>query len=433
MKYISPSLLALAVFAAAPSAQALSVKDDDVKLGLTLVIQARAEISDAESAKTSGTDQNYSPAEGSKGTSDSIDFYLRRARFGLKGSWKNDYTFNFVMRADGAGQASGSAPNMAFYEGVIGRKFKFEEQKIDAGVEFGWMAPTFNTAANVHSSSSFLTPNEASTGALVAPRGAGVKFHVNAPYVAAFLDIQNNAKGLRGDGDTANAPGTGYDNANGDKGEGLWKSVRVHLSPEGDWKIDKPQESWAGKEGKGVLVGLDYGMNEDDQYYSLDTGTLPFDASDDVKSRDTYDTTAYGFDVVVHYDGLSALAEYRAATTERQDPAPSTTKNPQKQSAMAWRIQAGYAFPMNDTVLEPVVRYSKLDLYKANKEEGSSFGTKDYGASGTQIEVGVNWYLHSHSNKLQLAYLTWEGEKGTGATDQKPTADIIRAQWQLSF
>jgi len=393
VKYISPSLLALAAFAAAPSAQALSVKDDDVKLGLSIVIQARAEISDATT--TAGVD--YSTADGSAYVDD-IDFYLRRARFGLKGSFKNDYTFALIMRADGAGKANATQA-MNFYEATIGRKFKTEGSELAHAIEFGYMAPTFNTANAVHSSSGFLLVNEASTSFVMSNRNAGIKYHLSAPWVNFYADIMNNS------GDDATNAGEGA--AVADKsGEGLWTSARVHISPEGEWKMDKPTESWAGKEGKGVLVGLDVAQN----------------SKDNSSGTESTDMMGYGIDVVVHFDGLSFLAEYRVADTETKTSAATTADF----TAEAWRVQAGYAFPMGDTFLEPAVRIS---AYDANDKVTSTspFGTNDSGASGDQIELGLNWYLHEHKNKLQLAYTMWEAESGNA------DASIVRAQWQLSF
>ena len=53
----------------------------------------------------------------------------------------------------------------------------------------------------------------------------------------------------------------------------------------------------------------------------------------------------------------------------------------------------------------------------------------------------MNYYLHGHSNKVQLAFQHWRSEGGAqtanannnfnGVTPAK--ADIVRAQWQLSF
>lgn len=418
MKHASPTLLVIAALAAAPGAHALSVKDDDVKLGLTLQIQARAEYADASNKNAGPGGTDYAPAEGSNGAPDDLDFYIRRARFGLKGTWKDDYTFALVMRADGAG-ATSSTKTMDFYEATIGRKFKSADGSIQHGVEFGYMGPHYNTAAgNVHSSSSFLFTNDAITaqGALLAPRNAGIKYHLSAPWISGWVDVQNLTKGSRGDGDSVNAA-TGWDNAKADQGEGLWTSARIHISPEGEWKMDKAQETWAGKEGKGILVGLDIAQN-----------------SNDMSGGDTYSSMGYGIDIVFHMDGLSALAEYRVAENDRDSDTPDSDTNPTSQKSSAWRIQAGYALPMGDTFVEPAIRYSVLDVNEDDDKEGTSFGSKDYGTSGSQLEVGVNWYLHGHANKLQLTYLSWTGEEGaTAPNDKEPSADIVRAQWQLAF
>jgi hypothetical protein len=408
VKYISPSLLAIAAFAAAPCAQALSVKDDDVKLGINLVIQARADISDA----TFDGGADAAPIEGNDIPSDSVDFYLRRARFGLKGTWKDDYTFAFIMRADGAGKTGpvSSSASVAFYEATIGRKFKTEGSDLVHSIEFGYMAPTYNTASNVHSSSSFLLANEASTAAVLTNRNAGIKYHLSAPWVNLFVDVMNNA------GDDAANNGEGAA-ATDKSGEGLWTSARVHISPEGEWKIEKPQESWAGKEGKGVLVGLDVAQN----------------SKDNTSNTESRDAMGYGIDAVVHFDGLSALVEYRVAEYETEIAGGGGTD----WEASAWRVQVGYAFPMGDTFVEPAVRFSSYDandqvdsteeFFDHDGGSGGPSDGQDYGASGDQIDLGVNWYIHEHKNKLQLAYTMWEAEDGDAE------ASILRAQWQLSF
>lgn len=392
MKHTSPTLLVIAALAAAPGVHALSVKDDDVKLGIGLLIQARAELSDAST--TAGVD--YSPADGTA-LVDDVDFYLRRARLAFKGTWKDDYTFVLIMRGDDVGKTGAATANVAFYEGTIGRKFKGET--LSHAIEFGYMAPTYNTSKNVHSSSSYLLVNEPSTALVVTNRNAGIKYHLSAPWLNLFVDVLNNS------GDDAANAGEGATAAD-KSGEGLWTSARVHISPEGDWKIDKPQESWAGKEGKGVMVAVDVAQND----------------KDNTSATESTDVMGYGVDVVFHLDGLSALAEYRVADTETYTSAATTADF----KSEAWRVQAGYAFPMGDTVLEPAVRVSSYD---ANDKVDSTapFGTNDSGASGDQWEIGLNWYLHEHKNKLQLTYLSWEAEDGNA------DASIVRAQWQLSF
>ena len=412
MKYISPSLLAIAAFAAAPCAQALSVKDDDVKLGLNIVIQARAEISDAKS--NAGVD--YSTVDGTAFVDDA-DFYIRRARFGMKGTWKDDYTFALIMRADGAGKAN-ATQTMNFYEATVGRKFKSEGSDLAHAIEFGYMAPTFNTASNVHSSSGFLLANEASTAFVMTNRNAGIKYHLSAPWVNFYADIMNNSGD---DASSASALSSGSGGTPKD-GEGLWTSARIHISPEGEWKMDKPTESWAGKEGKGVLIGLDIARNEKDNIPAAAVATP--NLAPNVDPVTSADTLGYGVDLVLHYDGLSFLAEYRVAETETTVGTATVVTTETK--AEAWRVQAGYAFPMGDTFVEPAVRISSYDA-NDKATSTSSFGTNDSGASGDQIELGLNWYLHEHKNKLQLAYTMWEAESGNA------DASIIRAQWQLSF
>jgi len=390
----SRTLLVIAALGAtAPAAYALSVKEDDVNLGISLLIQARAEVS--ESKDTDGnTPYNVHETNNSP---DDADFYLRRARFGLKGTYQEDYRFSVIFRGDGAGAAANTNA-AAFYEGVIGRVWKKEGSKLVHAVDFGYQAASFNPSGNVYSSSATLVLNEASTAAIFTPRNAGIKYTLNAPWVNFWADVQNGAA------DSVTAAGT--------DGEGLWMSGRVHISPEGEWKMDKPAETFAGKAGKGVQLGLEVGSNDSD-----------------ITAAGAYQSAlVYGADLLFHFDGLTALAEYRIAEYDNYDPATLDY------AATAWRVQAGYAIPAGSTVVEFAARVS---AYDTNDEDSTAvdFGGnaataaqgKDYGSSGDQIEVGVNWYLKGNNNKLQVAYSDWQAENGNA------DAQILRAQWQLMF
>lgn len=426
MKHLSHTLIALAV--AAPAAFALDVKDDDVKLGLSLQLQVRGEVASADAADGQ---THYSVTSGkSVGTTDPFDFYIRRMRLGFKGSYQGDWKFGAIIRIDNQDKsvastgstidaaATGSAAkqdvnfnrrpetHVAYIERVI----KQEDLKIEHSIKAGLDYAFFNGASGVFSSSSFLLPSGRATdqSSMLAPRGIGIGYKLDAPYVTWGFDIQNN---VSDDAETSTTS----------QGDGLCYTTRLQLTPEGDLAIKKAVESFLGKPGTGVMVSLEYGKNT-----NLNT---------------IQDITAYGTEVLVHWNGLSALAEFRKAkfednTTDGTSKSATANKNRDRQ---IWLVQAGYALPLGDAVIEPAVRYTVIDLDKDDVGEGENkdgktgqslptYGSGEYGNSGKQWELGVNYYPKgSHANKIQLGFQNWEAEQG------KAKANILRAQWQLSF
>jgi hypothetical protein len=395
VKYTSPTLLTLAALVLAPAANAVDINDADVKLGLSLQLQVRAEVSKAEDS----TGASYNVAEGTVTQPDAVDFYIRRGRFGLVGTYKDDVKFGFIVRADnedkkpataGTGDVVGRALEVQqFY---LGRDIKQGDltHYIQAGLDYAF----FNGPSGVASSKTALFVNARATenSALLAPRGVGVKYKLTAPHITWGFDIQNNT------GDGANAA---------DNGEGMCYTTRLHFSPEGEWKIATPTESFLGKDGKGVLVAIEYGKNVDN-----------------VVAATIVDTSAFGLEVYGHFDKVSALAEVRDVKTTEQ-----VSETDVK--ARVWLLQAGYALPcplVKGAIMEPALRYTKIDLDTEDDAETSLYGSAEYGNSGTQFDVGVNYYLDGKANtKFSLDYSNWSAEEG----DAK--AQIVRLQAQLYF
>jgi hypothetical protein len=292
--------------------------------------------------------------------------------------------------------------HVAYIERVIKQDDLGIEHSIKVGLDYAF----FNGASGVFSSSQFLFPMARATdqSGMLAPRGTGIAYKISTPVVTWGVDVQNNT----GDDDSVNSK----------SGDGLCYTTRAHISPTGDWHIVKPQESYVGQDGKGVLLSLEYGKNT-----NLRTTAQPR----------SVDLAAYGSELLVHVDGLTALGEYRIA---RQSMTPSNATS--EVSKRIWLVQAGYALPMGDTFIEPAIRYSKIDLdrdnYTANADGIKNYGNGEYGGSGKQIEAGINWYLHGHNNKVQFAYQNWKAEAAKpGLNNTTAQANVYRAQWQLSF
>jgi hypothetical protein len=129
-------------------------------------------------------------------------------------------------------------------------------------------------------------------------------------------------------------------------------------------------------------------------------------------------------------NGLSAYAEYRTGTTESERNDGVAVSDVDAEFIV---LQVAYAFPVGDEVLEPCIRYQEID-YNTDADQAVNYSTAaqgstatDSGQSGTQIDIGLNYYLNGHDHKLQLALSLWEAEEGEG------DATIIRLQHQINF
>lgn len=439
MKHTSRTLLALAVLS--PAAFALDVKDDDLKLALKLQLQIRAEKSWAKDT----TGQQYNLTENvANQEGDDMDFYVRRARIGFAGTWKGEYKFAYLLRNDDmdksvqsvtvyndvnnngkqdAGEKTQTVSNgitsnrvPVTHYAYIERIIKQEDLGIEHSLKMGLDYAFFNgSEGGGFSSSSFLFPNQRATGSMLAPRGVGAAYKVSGKRFILGLDVQNNT------GDTAGASLDGSSNG----GEGLFYGTRLQVIPfDSDEKGHmKTVESFLGKDGQGVLISAELGVNQ----------------NDNTSATTNVNTTAYGFEVLGHYDGLTVLAEYRQIIAAPQVQDSTAESDKEKTVGTCYLVQAGYAMPLGDQVIEPAFRFTRLNN-KAQSDaalnaEVNNFGAREWGASGYSYDAGVNYYLHGHSNKVQLAYQHWRSEAGqwVGTDWVAPQADVVRFQWQLSF
>ncbi len=399
MTYATRTILALA--AIAPLASALEVADADFKLGLKLMLQVRA-----EKSVSTGIDGNtFNVSEGvADSTPDAMDFYVRRARVGFAGSYKGEYKFAYILRNDdqdkNGATARGPVTNVAYLERVV----KQESTGLDHSFKMGLDYAFFNGSSAVFSSASTLFPTLRATSGMLAPRGAGVAYKLSNSKVTWGVDVQNNT------GDSVGAATQGSHN----QGEGLFYGTRVQvIGYDSDEKGHmKPVESFMGKDGQGVLISAEYGLNQNDNGA---VGT-------------TTNTTGYGIEVLGHMNAITALAEYRQ-TVAKADKTGATDNT--KVTGTAYLIQAGYAMPLGDKVIEPAIRWTRLNNDSSNSEATDYSG--EYGTSGYSYDLGVNYYISGHTNKVQVAYQNWRGEGGGTATQAEAKASIIRAQWQLSF
>ena len=418
MNHPVKTLAALALLGVlAPTAHAVSIKDDILSVTPTVRIQTRAQMNDA----TSTTGGDYRVSGGTAGATDEpIDFSLRRARFGMAFKYGSNWKGNFTMMADNADQAANNtnrAVNIRY--AWLERGFALQDG-MAAAIKFGLDKPEQN-AGDKLSSSRKLLPNDNASSGYLNPRGVGVGARFNHPIFMIAADLQNNTNAAK---DTTGTNAT--------EEEGYFYGVRAEFSFAPEWFIAKRADSFLGKEGQGLNIGLSYGVNADAKLATTTTtltdsaGLLagPVTTTTTNTQQREVSLSSYGVDVMFWLNGISAWAEYRAGSLE-------TSRNDGVAVADVdsdfITVQLGYAFLVGEEVLEPAIRYQIIDN-NSDVDETVNYGNNaESGASGTQIDIGLNYYLSGHDNKLSLAVSLWESEEGSG------DATIIRLQHQINF
>jgi hypothetical protein len=424
------TLAALALIGCiAPAAHAVSIKDDVVSITPTVRIQTRAQMNDAKS--TTGADYRVNggatgpvaPGTTPGAVDDTIDFSLRRARFGINfkygSAWKGRLQFQ-ADNVDRTASATGRGAEIRY--GWVERGFDLGDG-MSAAVKFG-LDKAEQNASDRMSSSVKLLPNDNAASGYLAPRGVGISARFHHPIFWIGADLQNNTSNVKD-------PGTiSATNDNSKEEEGFYYGVRTEFSFSPEWMIAKRAESFVNKEGQGLVFGLSYGVNNDAVLTDVELSADPLLPAGNQSGKQTL--SAYQADVLFWLNGISAFAEYRAGTTEgkRNDGQPVADLD-----ASFITVQLGYAMPVSDMVVEPVIRYQIIenDFDKnftgtfAGKKAANYGSNAETGASGTQIDVGVNMYFSGHDNKLGLAVSMWEAEEG------QAEATIIRLQHQINF
>lgn len=422
MQRLVPSLLLLTL-AGYAAAESVVMTDDAAKLTVGLMVQVRMDISRGSDS----ADDVYSPSENGAGRPDTADFYLRRVRPYFKGTFGDGFLFQTTLAADNLGKNSSSTTNVTLFDAFVGKKFVSGDvsHTVIAGKKNAWFyTGNFSQATG-------LFPSFRPTVPVGVPNNVGVSYRIDAPVIRFGVDVLNNvgtgfssptAMGAAGD-DTANAKEDG--------GEGLWYSGRMEITGQGDW-ASAWQESFAGKPGHGFVLGLEAAGDSKDRIVFVPATTAPAPIAPAQKGTAT--AAIFGFEGMLHFNDLTAVADYRMQKTSFQG---DNGSEPDSINSSTFTIQAGYAFRTDFAgvpVVEPALRFSKIDNMKDNSNEGANYGTADYGASGRQIEIGLNAYFNGHKNKLALEYINWVGEEGAVAPkDNAPTAHILRLQQQLWF
>ena len=430
MKHPVKTLAALAFLGVmAPTAHAVSIKDDVLSLTPGVRIQTRAQMNDATTGTAAtGTSLNgpgtdFRVASGTPGASDdSVDFMIRRARINLNFKYGSNWKGQLAINADGVdNSASGANRAMQLRYAWLERSFDMGDG-MSHGIHIGLDKPYNNATDSGMSSSRHMMPNSFASASYLAPRGVGVGYRFDLPMLLIAADLQNNTN-------TAKDTTVSATNPNGNEEEGFFYGVRAEFSFSPDWFIKKRSESFVGKEGQGLNIGLSYGINQDSVLADFDTTTVG-------NQSGQRSLSAYGVDALFWLNGISAFAEYRTGTQETDPNSGVATAASADVDAEFISFQIGYAVPLGEEVIEPCIRYQIIDKDTGNDNEKVNYSadnqaqgqtSTDSGQSGTQIDFGVNYYLNGHDNKLHLAVSLWEAEDGEG------DATIVRLQHQINF
>ncbi len=371
-----PSLLALTPLAAWSAVEI----SDDVELKVSMRLQTRIEMASASDAAGNDFDI-WEPGSVSEDDVNQINMMIRRARLYLKGKYKDDLKFNLTFMADELGANDDKDPTgVDVRYAWIAKEIKNGDLKHT--VLFGLNKPWF-VSADTDSSSKMLFATNRQTAQYNHGRQVLLSYKVSSPMFTFGVNLSEDE----------DAAGTGTSTDNND----LEMSFRVETGFSEENTLSKRQESFLGKDGFGHLLGFGFGTRTDNS---------------DVADDDGHDT--FVVDYNLHMDQLSLNADLISRS------------NDDDTDVLSILVQAGWAIPGDDMIIEPALRLALIDNDTDNDDEQTVY-TEEGGASGMYIDAGVNLYFDGHNNKLNLGLVSYSPEDGDG------DATVFRVQHQLNF
>ncbi|MBA2481963.1 MAG: hypothetical protein H0V44_14955 [Planctomycetes bacterium] len=393
------ALIACAGMCVPAANAAVSLSDDTLKLEFGVRLQTRASMERGDDS--AGNEFNIE--RGVRGKNDPVNFMMRRTRLYAKGTYQENWKFQFAIQGDDIERQANSGAASVRYAWVE-RQLKMGESLTHV-IHFGLDKPFFNDA-DIISSSAMLMPTKRATEAhILKNRSVGLGYRLWHPMFALGADIQNVGGRVQ---PTAN-------NVADNESEGFFYSARGEFSFSPEWFVAKRAESYCGKEGHAAVLGLEYGT-ERDRFTAINAQRT---------------TSAYGGDILFWWNSITAIADLKWQKAETTT-LPAGTVAPEVK-AQVFTAQIGYAIPLEGGMaIEPAFRYAKIDTdtSTAAKDAPQNFSTAafaEHGQSGSEFEVGLNLYMNGHGNKLSLQYSNWK------ANDGDARASIFRLQHQLNF
>ncbi|MFW5828917.1 MAG: hypothetical protein ACOCXA_01535 [Planctomycetota bacterium] len=358
---------ALAAVAALPmSASAFEIAGDGWTFAIEPRIQTRAEFASASAANGDDDLDIWASDSDALVTGDDIqayNFYVRRARLYMKGASDDGWFFEFTLRADKIGlesPQSNVSDSIDVHDLYAGKRWT--QGEVDHLIAFG--LDDWGHIAAKDSSAKYLLPNTRLTTAV-----GGINIS------SVGLDYRFKTDMLNGGLTIAEAPSK--ESAPDDNAD-VFISARLATSLKPEWAI-KRSGSYLGAEGFGHEAGLEVVMHSLDGDDSL---------------------TAFGVDYLVHYNQLSGLFEAVFTSTDDVD-------------GMVALAQAGWAVPLaSGRIVEPAARLTLLDGDTDDDSPGVLL--QEGSADGLYVDLGVNYYINGHANKLQAGLQLYTPEEGDG-------------------
>jgi hypothetical protein len=369
---------------------------------------------------TDSTGADWDTLRGLPGEAEDIRFDARRARFSVTGKY-GDWSGNVTIRGDKSDKeaAAGGGRPIQLYYAKIERNFKLDGD-LRTSIRFG-LDKSFNNDSS-YSSSQFVLPGDSIVGERDEERAFGVGWMLQGAWFNLGVDLHNNNTGTI-DGDAHDNAGGGEIGVNAKNG--YFYSARFEFAPGADYMIAKKMQSFVGKEGLGLMLGLNA---------QWDDGVIAGNAAAANTTFTQSDVFTWGPDILFHWNGLTTGAEYRIRKTESEtgdDVTGTITSNPSI-DATFWDAWVAYAVPVSSIVMEGVIRYGMVDNNTdidviTPYNTGSVGNGLDNGGDGSTLDLGVSFYFSGHSNKLLINYQYWKAESGSA------DANIIRIQQQFEF
>lgn len=400
----------LPLIAAASPAWALSVKDDELVVGLKAQLQVRANLINDGTDTVGGS---FDPIRGGTGDAEDARYVVRRAMFGLNAKYGQHFRGVFQVRGaeNTARTGTGATDPLNVWFAVV--EGNVDTGAINHALRLG-LDKAFNTESSI-SSTDYLFPTDRPVAAVAVVRGVGAGYKLTGPCFALGFDHQNNSTGSKDP--------QAYDQNSVERENGNYWSARLEVSPGKDWWIKKRTESFLGRAGTEALLGIDVGYDDDS---ISDNGSATTITSTD--------KLTWGPDLLVHWEKVSLLAEVRWTRSVARAISNTTAVATETQTnGVVWNIQAGYAIPLTSVLLEPCFRYSRIDNKRQDGDElvnyNTATGAGENGQSGRQWDLGLNtyWFYKGHDLKTQIAFSRWQAEAGEG------DATFLRIQQQLAF
>ncbi|MBA3936324.1 MAG: hypothetical protein H0X38_02595 [Planctomycetes bacterium] len=430
MKHPVRTLSILALMGAAiPAVHAVSVKDEAEGLSVSLKLNVQARVSLYNKADNA-TGGSFDPIRGQNGRAEEARFDERRVRFGTSFKYGDNWAGQMIIRSDNQDRVAGFAKdsestqnrNLQLYYAYIQRIDKIGDS-VTGTISMGLQKAFHSESAT--SSSTFLFPSDSICKQLAdggQARNPGLGYLVSAPFLNVGVDLQNNSTGVK-DADAQS------------RKNGMFYSGRIEIAPGADWMIAKRTESFAGKEGQGLVLGFDYQVDEGITNGNNQAAAANGAITDAANGTYNYvSNTQFGPDLLFHWNQITAVAEFREKSAKTQANNTTSVVSNNTVKGQFWDVQVAYAIPVSGVFIEPAIRYSKIDNVKSSTVAGavtsekSTYGSgPDNGGSGNQWDIGVNCYWNGHAIKTQLAYQHWTAEDGSGK------ADIVRLQQQINF